>query len=335
MSQQQPASRLHPRRLSQQQRYFYARRRSRARRTGIGGEEDNLEEDEDEDEDEDELTRVEERDEEARMNELTRKCGDELMIVGEMPLGDTRSLLGLYTLLAVSLGTVIRRLTSVTPDPSISPHEAIPSQGSMAAYCAAIPTASDAPPRPSSLQFIPTVSTSSGNNARLVHRVHWTVSGPWRHGDFLGVERSPSIFRPRWWTGTYYGVLKTEPEARGVNVREKFIEFYEKHYSANRMKLCVIGREPLDVPQTWVVELFSNVKNKGLKQIRWTESVPFTEEQLGTLVFAKPCGTSTITGEHFFAAVEALSSTATDPPLPLMLEPYQDALKLGQLRKHG
>jgi insulysin len=83
-------------------------------------------------------------------------------------------------------------------------------------------------------------------------------------------------------------VLKTEPEARGVNVREKFIEFYEKHYSANRMKLCVIGREPLDVLQTWVVELFSNVKNKGLKQNRWTESVPFTEEQLGTLVFAKP-----------------------------------------------
>jgi insulysin len=83
-------------------------------------------------------------------------------------------------------------------------------------------------------------------------------------------------------------VLKTEPESQGVNVRDKFIEFYEKHYSANRMKLCVLGREPLDVLETWVAELFSDVKNKDLKQNRWTDEVPFTKEQLGLQCFAKP-----------------------------------------------
>jgi insulysin len=82
--------------------------------------------------------------------------------------------------------------------------------------------------------------------------------------------------------------LKTAPEAEGINVRDKFIEFYEKHYSANRMKLCVLGREPLDVLQAWVIEHFSSVKNKNLAPNKWETEVPFTKEQLGTQIFAKP-----------------------------------------------
>ncbi|KAL2188482.1 LuxS/MPP-like metallohydrolase [Thermothelomyces heterothallicus CBS 203.75] len=82
--------------------------------------------------------------------------------------------------------------------------------------------------------------------------------------------------------------LKTAPEVRGINVRDKFIEFYEKHYSANRMKLCVLGREPLDVLQTWVVEYFSPIKNKDLAPNRWDREVPFTRELLGTQIFARP-----------------------------------------------
>jgi insulysin len=83
-------------------------------------------------------------------------------------------------------------------------------------------------------------------------------------------------------------VLKTEPEARGVNVRDKFIEFYEKHYSANRIKLCVLGREPLDVLESWVSEFFSDIKDKDLTPNRWTDEVPFNKHQLGFECFAKP-----------------------------------------------
>lgn len=83
-------------------------------------------------------------------------------------------------------------------------------------------------------------------------------------------------------------VLKTDPEAKGVNVRDKFIEFHNKHYSANRMKLVVLGREPLDVLQRWVIELFSRVANKGLPQNRWSKEVPFLASDLGTQCFAKP-----------------------------------------------
>ncbi|KAI1437723.1 peptidase M16 inactive domain-containing protein [Xylaria sp. CBS 124048] len=82
--------------------------------------------------------------------------------------------------------------------------------------------------------------------------------------------------------------LKTAPEAQGIDVRQKFIEFYQKHYSANRMKLCVLGSEPLDVLETWVVDLFSGIPNKDLPQNRWEQEVPFPKEYLSVQCFAKP-----------------------------------------------
>ncbi|KAJ9130336.1 A-pheromone processing metallopeptidase Ste23, partial [Pleurostoma richardsiae] len=83
-------------------------------------------------------------------------------------------------------------------------------------------------------------------------------------------------------------VLKTQPEARGVDVRQKFIEFYEKHYSANRMKLVVLGREPLDVLESWVSDYFSDIKDKSLEPNRWSDAAPFGPEQLRMQCFAKP-----------------------------------------------
>ncbi|KAJ8128750.1 hypothetical protein O1611_g4882 [Lasiodiplodia mahajangana] len=85
-----------------------------------------------------------------------------------------------------------------------------------------------------------------------------------------------------------FEVLKTEPESRGIDVRQKFIDFYEKHYSANRMKLCVLGRESLDVLETWVADLFSSVPNKDLPQNRWEDEVPFNKDNLAMQCFAKP-----------------------------------------------
>ncbi|KEY67145.1 hypothetical protein S7711_03006 [Stachybotrys chartarum IBT 7711] len=83
-------------------------------------------------------------------------------------------------------------------------------------------------------------------------------------------------------------VLKTQPESEGINVRDKFIEFHGKHYSANRMKLVVLGREPLDVLQKWAIEFFSGVVNKNLPQNKWEDEVPFPESHLGMQCFAKP-----------------------------------------------
>ncbi|KAF3396235.1 A-factor-processing enzyme [Penicillium rolfsii] len=82
--------------------------------------------------------------------------------------------------------------------------------------------------------------------------------------------------------------LKEDPQKRGLEVRSEFIRFYEKHYSANRAKLVVLGRETLDVLEQWVWELFADVENKNLPQNRWDDVQPFSEEDMCTQVFAKP-----------------------------------------------
>lgn len=82
--------------------------------------------------------------------------------------------------------------------------------------------------------------------------------------------------------------LKEEPEKRGVKIRDEFIRFYEQHYSANRMKLVVLGRESLDELEEWVVELFSEIKNKDLPQNRWDDQRPLSKAELSTEIFAKP-----------------------------------------------
>lgn len=82
--------------------------------------------------------------------------------------------------------------------------------------------------------------------------------------------------------------LRDDPQARGVKIREEFIKFYEKHYSANRMKLVVLGKEPLDELETLVVDLFSEIKNKDLPENRWDDAQPLEKSQLTTEIFAKP-----------------------------------------------
>jgi insulysin len=82
--------------------------------------------------------------------------------------------------------------------------------------------------------------------------------------------------------------LKTGPEQRGIDVRQTFMKFHEDHYSANRMKLVVLGREPLDILEAWVSDLFAGVKNKNLPQHRWEDEKPLGEKELLTQIFAKP-----------------------------------------------
>jgi insulysin len=73
--------------------------------------------------------------------------------------------------------------------------------------------------------------------------------------------------------------LKEWPEKRGVNVRDEFMKFHEKYYSANIMKLVVLGREDLDTLGQWVVELFEGVKNKDLPDPKF-DGQPLTDEHL-------------------------------------------------------
>jgi insulysin len=82
--------------------------------------------------------------------------------------------------------------------------------------------------------------------------------------------------------------LHDEPIARGVQIRDKFMAFHAQHYSANRMKLVVLGRESLDTLEDWVEDIFSKVPNKDLPRARWDEIPIYTEKELLIQTFARP-----------------------------------------------
>lgn len=82
--------------------------------------------------------------------------------------------------------------------------------------------------------------------------------------------------------------LRDEPVSRGVNIRDEFMRFHDEQYSANRMKLAVLGRESLDKLQEWVESLFKDVINKNLDQNRWDGISWASPKELQKIVFAKP-----------------------------------------------
>lgn len=87
-------------------------------------------------------------------------------------------------------------------------------------------------------------------------------------------------------TGNLY-TLETEPLTRNVDVRERLLEFYNSHYSANLMKLCIIGRESIERLETWAVEMFSAVRNTNMFT-PYYDQPPFGPDQLLTLIKAEP-----------------------------------------------
>jgi len=82
--------------------------------------------------------------------------------------------------------------------------------------------------------------------------------------------------------------LKEEPAAKGLDVREAFIKFHEDHYSANLMRLVVLGRESLDQLQHWVVEKFSEVPNKKIPPPEF-EGTPYTKNEMQVLTLHSVC----------------------------------------------
>ena len=75
--------------------------------------------------------------------------------------------------------------------------------------------------------------------------------------------------------------LKLRPQHRApVSVRESLVAFHKTHYSANAMRLVVVGREPLDTLQAWVVPLFSKVPNIDRLPPVWG-TLPYGPAQLG------------------------------------------------------
>mmetsp|Transcript_8737 Transcript_8737/g.13052 ORF Transcript_8737/g.13052 Transcript_8737/m.13052 type:complete len:1078 (-) Transcript_8737:171-3404(-) len=48
------------------------------------------------------------------------------------------------------------------------------------------------------------------------------------------------------------------------DIREYLNKFYEKYYSANQMRLTIVGREPVDTLEQWAKEIFTEVPNRNV-----------------------------------------------------------------------
>lgn len=64
----------------------------------------------------------------------------------------------------------------------------------------------------------------------------------------------------------FWGNKKSLADAvdKGVNLREQILKLYHDNYRGGSMKLAVIGGEPLDILESWVLELFSSVEKGPL-----------------------------------------------------------------------
>lgn len=86
------------------------------------------------------------------------------------------------------------------------------------------------------------------------------------------------------------GSLDTLADRPDASARAELISFYKAHYSANVMRLVVLGAESLDELEAMVVPLFSSVPNTDLKQEDIATPL-FSPDSLPMLVQVKPQAT--------------------------------------------
>ncbi|KAI9474731.1 metalloprotease [Coemansia sp. RSA 989] len=69
----------------------------------------------------------------------------------------------------------------------------------------------------------------------------------------------------------------------GVDLRERLLDFHAKYYSADIMRLVVVGRDSLDQLTEWVVSRFSGIRSKGMTKPLF-KGHPLTPREMGTLI---------------------------------------------------
>ncbi|KAJ2491494.1 metalloprotease [Coemansia sp. RSA 2050] len=80
--------------------------------------------------------------------------------------------------------------------------------------------------------------------------------------------------------------LKGAAEKLGLDLREELMKFYQKYYSADIMRLVVVGNHSLDVLSEWVTSKFSSIASKGNTKPTF-ESHPVSKAELGKLIHLK------------------------------------------------
>ncbi|KAI3412558.1 uncharacterized protein J3R85_017262 [Psidium guajava] len=112
------------------------------------------------------------------------------------------------------------------------------------------------------------------------------LSDSWRIGQLrshLSIEAHPYH---KFGTGNRQ-TLEVQPKAKGIDIRQELIKFYEENYSANLMHLVVYGKVPLDKIQDLVVQKFNAISNDNRSCLH-ISGQPCSGEHLQVLVRAVP-----------------------------------------------
>ncbi|KAJ2828570.1 metalloprotease, partial [Coemansia furcata] len=100
------------------------------------------------------------------------------------------------------------------------------------------------------------------------------------HAYQLAASTANSTHPSSWFHVGNTETLKGAAEELGLDLREELIKFYEKYYSADIMRLAVVGNHSLDTLTEWVTSKFSDVMSKGdTKPI--FDGHPIGKDQLG------------------------------------------------------
>ena len=83
----------------------------------------------------------------------------------------------------------------------------------------------------------------------------------WRSSQLLNHLAVPEHPYHKFGTGNAE-TLRDTPKREGVDVRDGLLAFHKRWYSSDLMRLCVLGREELDVLEGWVRSGFSGIENK-------------------------------------------------------------------------
>jgi insulysin len=94
------------------------------------------------------------------------------------------------------------------------------------------------------------------------------------------------------------GSLDSLADRPDSSVRDELIQFYEKHYSANLMRLAVLGNESLDELESMTRKMFSAVPNRNTP-LEPVDEPLFVDAQLPMLLKIQPQGTRRLMEVHF------------------------------------
>ncbi|NRA19325.1 MAG: insulinase family protein [Oceanospirillaceae bacterium] len=84
----------------------------------------------------------------------------------------------------------------------------------------------------------------------------------------------------------FIGSQQSLADTPANTVQEDLLTFYQKYYSANRMSLVILGKEPLLKLEALAIEHFSAIKNLQVKQPQITVH-KFTQQQLPVILKVK------------------------------------------------